>query len=73
MSNLPCILTYQNLIYGNEHLSDNENAYVFIKVQEFIIASRRFAAWASGPVLLRSWADGDGRRAKEIKQQWITN
>ncbi len=44
MSNLPCILTYQNLIYGNEHLSDNENAYVFIKVQEFIIASRRFAA-----------------------------
>lgn len=44
MSNLPCILTYQNLIYGNEHLSDDENAYVFIKVQEFIIASKRFAA-----------------------------
>ena len=53
MSNLPCIMAYQNLIYGNEHLSSDHNAYVFLKVQELIIASRRFVTWAAGSCVSR--------------------
>ena len=41
---LPCPLTFQNLIYGCERLTFEENKHVFYQVQRFIIATRRFTA-----------------------------
>lgn len=44
LSDLPCGFTYQNLIYGSEHLNNDENNLLFLKVQQYILASGRFAA-----------------------------
>lgn len=41
-SDIPCPTTINNLLYGNEHLTSDENISVFENVQKFIIASKRF-------------------------------
>ena len=43
-SNLPCPLTYNNLILGSENLTVESNTYLFLQVQRYIIASKRFSA-----------------------------
>ena len=42
-SNLPCPLTYNNLILGSENLTVESNTYLFLQVQRYIIASKRFS------------------------------
>ncbi len=44
LSSLPCPPIPNNLIYGTDHLNNNDNILVFSKVQQFIIASKRFTA-----------------------------
>ena len=43
-SNLPCQLTLNNLMYGSENLSTELNTVLFLQVQKYIIASKRFSA-----------------------------
>ena len=42
-SNLPCPLTLNNLMYGSEHLTIELNTDLFLQVQKYIIASKRFS------------------------------
>lgn len=42
IQNLPCPPTVNNLLYGNEHLSLLHNKDIILKVQQYIIASKRF-------------------------------
>lgn len=44
LSNLPCPLLLNNLIYGNDNLTVEQNKYVFYKVQQYLTASKRFSA-----------------------------
>ncbi len=44
LSSLPCPPILNNLVYGCENLDDKENSLIFRKVQQFIIASKRFNA-----------------------------
>ncbi len=44
LSSLPCPPILNNLLYGNEHLDETENRQVCHKIQQFIIASKRFTA-----------------------------
>lgn len=43
LNNLPCPLLLQNLLFGSEYLSIDQNMFVFIKVQKYIEATKRFA------------------------------
>ena len=42
--NLPCPLTYNNLMLGSENLTIESNTFIFLQVQRYIIASKRFTA-----------------------------
>ena len=42
-SNLPCPLTLTNLLYGSEHLTTELNTDLFLQVQKYIVASKRFS------------------------------
>ena len=39
---LPCPPTHQHLLYGSELLDEEHNRLLFSKVQEYIVATRRF-------------------------------
>ena len=41
-TNMPCAPIYQNLLFGNDASSIEQNKIIFSLVQEYIIASRRF-------------------------------
>lgn len=41
---LPCPPTVNNLLYGDERLSYHQNEQLFLKVQQFILASKRFTS-----------------------------
>ena len=41
-ASLPCPITLNNLLFGNTHLSFQANKTIFLQVQEFIAASKRF-------------------------------
>ena len=41
-SDIPCPATINNLLYGNEHLSNEQNELLFESIQKFVIASKRF-------------------------------
>ena len=43
-SHIPCALTLQNLLFGDEHLTFDQNKNIFLCVQRFISISRRFDA-----------------------------
>ena len=42
LSNLPCPTILNVLLYGSDRLSLRENSFIFLKVQQFIVASKRF-------------------------------
>lgn len=44
LSHLPCALTTNNLLYGDERLPFNSNKSVYLTVQAYIAATRRFDA-----------------------------
>ncbi len=43
LNNLPCPLLLQNLLFGSEYLSIDQNMFDFIQVQKYIEATKRFA------------------------------
>ncbi len=40
--NLPCPPLVDNLLYGSERLTFEENKYIFIQVQKYLLATKRF-------------------------------
>ena len=42
LSNLPCPMIINVLLYGSDRLSLRENCHIFLNVQQFIVASKRF-------------------------------
>lgn len=42
INNLPCGLILNNLLFGNEQLTHEQNQAIFLGVQNFILATRRF-------------------------------
>ncbi len=44
LSSLPCPMLFNNLIFGCENLDNNENTLLFRKVQQFILATKRFTS-----------------------------
>lgn len=40
--NLPCALTVNNLLFGDEHLPFEQNSIIFLRVQSYIEATKRF-------------------------------
>ncbi len=42
LANLPCPPISENLLNGNERLSFEQNKYIFLQVQQFILATKRF-------------------------------
>ena len=42
LNNSPCALTLNNLLYGNENLTFKHNKDIFMRVQRFISATKRF-------------------------------
>ena len=42
LSNLPCPMILNDLLFGSDRLTLRENCIIFSKVQEFIVASKRF-------------------------------
>ena len=42
-----CNITCNVLLFGNENLTNDENKYIFIKVQRFILKTKRFSKWIS--------------------------
>lgn len=43
-ADLPCAPILNNLLFGNDHLSSSENSDLFLKVQGYIAATKRFDA-----------------------------
>ncbi len=42
LTNLPCAPIAHKLLYGDERLTFDENKHIFIQVQKFILATKRF-------------------------------
>ena len=42
LSDLACPVTLNNLLYGDERLSYDQNVSIFLKVQKYIVATKRF-------------------------------
>ncbi len=42
LSNIPCPPLVDNLLYGNERLSFDQNTHVFLQVHTFLITTKRF-------------------------------
>jgi len=42
LQNLPCPLTHNNLLYGKENLTRAQNEHIFLNVQRYIVATKRF-------------------------------
>ena len=42
LTNLPCPLILNVMLYGSDRLSLRENCLIFLNVQQFIVASKRF-------------------------------
>ncbi len=42
LTNLPCPPIVENLLFGNERLNYDQNKYIFLQVQTFIHATKRF-------------------------------
>ena len=43
--NLPVMLNTDILLFGSDQMTDDQNKQVFIKVQKFILKSKRFINW----------------------------
>jgi len=44
LNNIHCALTLNNLLYGDEHLTFEQNKNIFLCVQRFIASTNRFGA-----------------------------
>ena len=44
LNNIPCALTLNNLLYGDEHLTFEQNKNIFLCVQRYIASTNRFGA-----------------------------
>lgn len=41
--NIPCPLTVEHLLHGHDHLTFDQNKTLFLKVQQFLLALKRFS------------------------------
>ena len=50
LNNIPCALTLNNLHYGDEHLTFEQNKNIFLCVQRYIASTNRFGAQTDYPM-----------------------